>query len=312
MGPSLSPRDDAGGEVDERRRLPGVSDTNLILVSAGGQGCPRSCGGEMFSIGERAEPTEESSRLVGQFAEQLIPRFKDVDHWRWYYEVHGARICFDVDYANQYLRHGSRVLEVGAFPYFLTLPLMSKDYDVVALDKCANSDYVPAIADDFKLKVIDCDLDFDKIPEKDASFDCVVMNEVFEHLRVDLISSMREVLRVLSPGGRLLLSTPNLRSVRGIYNLLHKEEAYCSMGGIYENYAYLEKFGAMGHVREYTSKEVRDFLQKIGFEIEGTIYRGSHSDGPVWRLSNHFTRMFPQFRPYFSVVARKKIASTGR
>ncbi len=160
----------------------------------------------MFSIGERTEPTEESSKVVGQFAEQLIPCFKDADHLERYYDTHRTRICFDLDYANEYLRQGDRVMEVGAFPYFLTLPLMSKNYDVIALDKCSSAEYVPAIADNFKLKVIDCDLDIDKIPEKDASFDCVIMNEVFEHLRINLISSMREVHRVLRPGGLLLLS----------------------------------------------------------------------------------------------------------
>jgi hypothetical protein len=41
----------------------------------------------------------------------------------------------------------------------------------------------------------------------------------------------------------------------------------------------------MGHVREYTSKEVTDFLQQIGFEIEGIIYRGSYSEGWFWKLS---------------------------
>ena len=185
---------------------------------------------------------------------------------------------------------------------------MSKNYDVTALDKCSSLEYahVPAVADRFKLKIIHCDLDSDRIPENDASFDCVIMNEVFEHLRINLISSMREVCRVLRPGGLLLLSTPNLRSVRGIYNLLWRQEAYCSMGGIYENYAYLENLGVMGHVREYTSKEVTDFLQQIGFEIEGIIYRGSYSDGWFWKLSQQFTRMRPEFKPYFSIVAHKE------
>ena len=261
----------------------------------------------MFVLGEGPKPTEESSRIISQFAEQLISCFKDADHITAYYDAHRTRFGFDLDYADKFLRPSDRIMEVGAYPYFLTLPLMSKNYDVTALDKGSSLEYahVPAVVDRFKLKVIHCDLDNDKIPENDASFDCVIMNEVFEHLRINLISSMREVCRVLRPGGLLLLSTPNLRSVRGIYNLLRKQEAYCSMGGIYENYAYLENLGVMGHVREYTSKEVTDFLQQIGFEIEGIIYRGSYSEGWFWKLSQQFTRMRPEFRPYFSIVAHK-------
>ena len=260
----------------------------------------------MFVIGERKEPTEQSRRVVRKFAEQLIPCFKDVDHILLYYDVHEERISFDLDYANKYLSPDDRILEVGAFPFFLTLPMMSKNYDVTTLDKCSSFEFDPAIVDKFKLKVIDCDLDVNKIPANDFSFDCVIMNEVFEHLRINLIFSMREVCRVLRPGGLLLLSTPNLRSVRGIYNLLRRQEAYCSMGGIFNNYSYLEKLGVMGHVREYTAKEVKDFLQQVGFEIEGVIYRGSYSGSWFWKLSHQFTRVRPEFKPYFLILARKK------
>jgi 2-polyprenyl-3-methyl-5-hydroxy-6-metoxy-1,4-benzoquinol methylase len=261
---------------------------------------------QAFVTGEGSKPTEKSSRIINQFADQIIPCFGDVDHIKSYYDTHRTRFGFDLDYADKFLRTSDRVLEVGAFPYFLTLPLLSKNYNVTALDKCSGLEYVPAVADKFKLKVIDCDLDVDKIPEKDAAFDCVIMNEVFEHLRINLIFSMREVRRVLRPDGLLLLSTPNLRSVRGINNLLRKQEAYSSWGGIYDNYSNLEKRGVMGHVREYTSKEVRDFLQQIGFEIEGTIYRGSYTGGWFWKLSQQFTRVQPEFKPFFSIVAHKK------
>jgi len=67
----------------------------------------------------------------------------------------------------------------------------------------------------------------------------------------------------------------------------------------------------MGHVREYTSKEVTDFLQQIGFEIEGIIYRGSYSEGWFWKLSQQFTRMRPEFKPYFSIVAHKGSQAPG-
>ena len=260
----------------------------------------------MFSIGESAQPTDRSRNVVGQFAEQLIPCFKDLDHIKTYYETHSTRICFDLDYVDKYLSPNDRVMEVGAFPYFLTLPMMNKNYDVTALDKCSSLEFARDLVDRFKVRLIDCDLDVDRIPENDSFFDCVIMNEVFEHLRINLISSMREIWRVLRPGGQLLLSTPNLRSVRGIYNLLRRQEAYCSMGGIYENYSYLEKLGVMGHVREYTSKEVMDFLQKIGFEIEGVIYRGSYCGSWFWKLSQQFCSVRPEFRPYFSIIAHKK------
>jgi SAM-dependent methyltransferase len=259
----------------------------------------------MFIVGEGNAPTEKSRRIVREFAEQLIPSFPNTV-LRSYYDTHGERISFDLDYADKYLRPSDRILEVGGHPFLLTLPMMSKNFNVTCLEKPISSEVDSAVVEKFKVNVMDCDLDIDRIPASDSSFDCVIMNEVFEHLRINLIASMREVHRVLRPSGLLLLSTPNLRSVQGINNLLRKQEAYCSMGGIFNNYSYLEKLGVMGHVREYTSKEVMDFLQRIGFDIEGVIYRGRYSGSWLWNLSQLFTSLRPEFKPSFSIVARRK------
>ncbi len=51
----------------------------------------------------------------------------------------------------------------------------------------------------------------ESLPLKDESFDCVLMSEVIEHLEAPQIS-IREAARVLCPGGRLLITTPNYRS----------------------------------------------------------------------------------------------------
>ena len=63
-----------------------------------------------------------------------------------------------------------------------------------------------AVADGYNLPFVDC------------SFDLVVSSHVIEHLRDD-VAAMREIGRVLCPGGSLILLVPNERYVVG--NELH-------------------------------------------------------------------------------------------
>ncbi len=48
----------------------------------------------------------------------------------------------------------------------------------------------------------------DALPYPDASFDVIVLNEVIEHVRDDR-ATMREIARVLRPGGRAVFYAPN-------------------------------------------------------------------------------------------------------
>lgn len=54
-----------------------------------------------------------------------------------------------------------------------------------------------------------CDLEKDKLPFNDNSFNLVIANQVFEHLK-NIFSPLSEIHRVLKPGGILVFSVPNL------------------------------------------------------------------------------------------------------
>ena len=150
------------------------------------------------------------------------------------------------------------------------------------------------------VEVSRCDIEREALPFADDSFDLVLMNELFEHLRIQPIATLEEVLRVIRPGGRLMLSTPNLRSLRGVRNLLLHNQGHASSAGVYRQYDKLRTLGHMGHVREYTTYEVCEFLERIGFEVEELVFRGGHGRGAVGLLE----RWLPAWRPFFTVVAQ--------
>lgn len=213
---------------------------------------------------------------------------------------HLERLALDFEWVAETVKKTSSVLEIGGYPFFLTSALKNHGYEIQTIDKL--SLLASRLANQLGLQVTGCDIETEKLPFADDSFDEVLLNEVFEHLRINPIFTMEEIHRVLRPGGRLWLSTPNLRSLRGIVNFLWKSEAWAVVGGgVYAQYIHLRTQGLMGHVREYTSKEVTDFLRSVGFKIEAMIYRGHYNNHAAHLASC----LVPSLKPYFSIIAIK-------
>ena len=65
------------------------------------------------------------------------------------------------------------------------------------------------------------------------------------------------------------------------------------------------RLGHMGHVREYTTLEVTELLERLGFRTDSLVFRGGHGRGLVGLAE----RLCPSMRPFFSVIAEKSDAS---
>jgi SAM-dependent methyltransferase len=97
-----------------------------------------------------------------------------------------------------------------------------------------------------------------RLPWKDASADIVLAGEIVEHI-VDTESFLREIRRVLRPGGATVLSTPNI--------LWWKHRIALLAGRYPDALDYRTRYGDdFGHVRIFTPDLLRGLLEETGFD----------------------------------------------
>jgi hypothetical protein len=110
------------------------------------------------------------------------------------------------------------------------------------------------------------DAEKDVFPYPNGHFSCVLCCELIEHLPNDPMHMMSEINRVLRDGGHLVLTTPNIGSLRAIGAILQ---------GYHPGFfpAYLRppengEYTDARHNREYTPKEIYMLLADAGFRVD--------------------------------------------
>jgi 2-polyprenyl-3-methyl-5-hydroxy-6-metoxy-1,4-benzoquinol methylase len=185
----------------------------------------------------------------------------------------------------------AKLLDVGCTNGDFSVRLLNEGFDCYGLE--AND---KGIADATKngIKVTKGSF-LERFPFEDASFDVIFAGEVIEHTIQD-DEFLSELYRVLTPGGILIITTPNLVSLGN--------RILMSFGCL-PRFAYSEF-----HYRIYTPALIREKILSAGFSVEGR-------DGSYVLISRFFSSLigplgellgtaFPNLAEHIIIYARKK------
>jgi 2-polyprenyl-3-methyl-5-hydroxy-6-metoxy-1,4-benzoquinol methylase len=178
-----------------------------------------------------------------------------------------------------------RMLDVGYANGSFADSLVKLEWDCTALD-------VNRRQHD-RIKTIQCDLN-EGFPVETARFDVVTAGEIIEHM-IDEAAFLRECRRVLKPGGRLIVTTPNLSFLANrILVFFGRMPKF-----VYEPY----------HYHCHTKDTLVDMLTRNGFVVERVIAshvlysRRLHATG--W-LFERLADWFPTFGAHLIAFAQSR------
>ena len=240
---------------------------------------------------------DDSSEPVWRSPEVPLPEglsFAQVDAAMKTWSIDGEPAGHMTDYVNdsicRFLHTWSlaraekgRCLELGANPYFTTylldehspLELTLANYFGSSGETTQTVSYLPPGAADRVEVKYDCamfNVEEDEFPYPAGSFQVVLFCEMLEHLLMNPLATLRQIHRVLTPGGLLILTTPNVARIGNASSMIAGTNIYDPYSG----------FGPYGrHNREYTMRELHRLLKFAGFEVERSFTADGHPSDPV-------------------------------
>jgi SAM-dependent methyltransferase len=229
---------------------------------------------------------------------------------------------------------GDKILDLGTGGGVIPLVLKKYGADVSCVDtweahssdldifKVGDANTVVDRLRNNGIKTIRCDIEKDKLPFEDDTFDFVWMLAVIEHLHASPKDILREIHRVLKRGGHLILSTPNMATLKNRIFVLFGKSNYVPID------FWFNKTPFYGHVREYTIEEIKWMLEMCDFNIKHKELsnclqiptrvknnKDFHYDRE-FRINSYerlvmlgylaFTALMPNLRYYMIVVGTKK------
>lgn len=240
-----------------------------------------------------------------------------------YFQLHGTRLIATLTFFGLWELKGQRVLEIGPFYSYTPFLFREQGNEVTVLE--GTDPVVAPLVALFKREGIACQ-QFNllrvfalasggpaRLPYADASFDAVVCWETMEHFNFNPVVFVRELHRILRPGGRAFITVPNQAKLDNRIQLALGRTVRTPLADYFRfaDYHCGEFLGF--HWREYLLPELVGLFTGCGFKAEVAAHLNSFQVHEHYTLGRRLKRtlgggavsLFPSLAANCALVARK-------
>lgn len=197
---------------------------------------------------------------------QAIPQ-KERESWfyqQWPFYAHTLETLL------QHIPPPARGLDAGASPGHFLVAASLMGYQMEGLDILPDAPFIHEaeglLHQKFKVPMHQCDMLEEPFPLESNAFDFITFTEVLEHLNTWPLRPIKEMARVLKPGGILILSTPNVTKLQNRLKFIFGQNIYTSVETMMDLSVHKR------HSREYTLAEVVTLVEKAGLSVSEKSY----------------------------------------
>jgi len=156
-----------------------------------------------------------------------------------------------------------------------------------------------------KVKIIENNIDYEELPFPNNYFDVITMIALIEHL-IDPIHSCKKLFKLLQPGGKLIIDTPNIAKITRRLKLL--TGYFPSTASIREGLLMYDKKTPTdlydeGHLHYFTFRSLkRTLIERVGFKK--VMYYG-YGSLKTTKIPGILGRIYPSLFSEIFIVAIK-------